>query len=195
MAHFGQNRCHTPRPAVEGEAGGGEPPRVSGLEHGAEVIVLGQAVVPLVVEPVVAGDVAVAVGPQQGDQVDAADDGVVLAGPVAGDQVDRLGVGLVQGRIIEDQQPARAVDQGAGLLSEALAVGHQAEQEPGEGVMRRGIDGLGLHLGGLRAGEELGAGDNEVDVSGVVTLNVVCHNGHRNILGRANFHGRKATTA
>src|SRR5206468_5218001 len=107
-------------PAVEGDAGGGEPPRVSGLEHGAEVVVLGQAVVPLVVEPVIAGDVAIAVGPQQGDQVDTTDDGVVLAGPVAGDQVDRLGVGLVQGRIIEDQQSAGAVEQGFGLLPQGL---------------------------------------------------------------------------
>jgi hypothetical protein len=125
--------------------------------------------------------VAVTVGPQQGGQVDAADDGVVLAGPVAGDQVDRLGVGLVQGRIVKDQQTAPAVDQRVSLPPQDLGVGLQAEQEPRERVMGRRVESLGLHLGGLRAGEELGAGDDEVDLFGVATLNVVCHKDHCNI--------------
>src|SRR6185437_11819808 len=54
---------------------------VGGVEHVAEMIVLGVSV-RLVVDAVVAGNVAVAVGPQQRHQVDALDDGVMFTRPV-----------------------------------------------------------------------------------------------------------------
>ena len=91
----------------------------------------------LVVDPVVAGDVAVAVGPQQGQQVDALDDAVVLARPVPADQVDLAGVGLVQGGVVEDQDAVVEADLGPGLLPEGLGVGLQAGQQAVEGVMGR----------------------------------------------------------
>jgi hypothetical protein len=59
------------------------------------VVVLGLAV-GLAEDAVIDRDLAVAVGPQQGDQVDAQDDVVVLAGPVAGNEVEVLGVLLVE---------------------------------------------------------------------------------------------------
>ena len=76
------------------------------LKHRQEVVVLGQAVLGLVVEPVVAGYDPIAVGPDDGDQVDAPDDPLVLARPVAADQVDLLGVVLIERRVVEDQQAA-----------------------------------------------------------------------------------------
>ena len=70
------------------------------------------------------------------------------------------------------------------------------EQEPRESVVGRGVGGLRLHLGGLRAGEMLGGGDHEVDVTGVAALNSVHHKGHRSSRsGRAVPCGRKITTA
>ena len=134
---------------------------------------------------------AVAVGPEQGRQVDAPDDCVVLAGPVPGDQVDRLGIRFVERRIVDDQHAAGAVDQGPGFLPEGLRVGLQAEQEPGEGVVGWGIAGLRLHLGGLHAGEELGTGDDEVDVvnGGAFRLWRV-HLGHHGLLSPSAKSGR-----
>ena len=102
----------------------------------AEVVVLGQAVVVLVIKPVVAGDVAVAVGPRQGGQIDPANDVVVLAGPAPGDQFHRLGIGLVQGRIVQDEDAPLAIDQGAGLPPQGLGVGLQAVQESWAGESR-----------------------------------------------------------
>ena len=58
---------------------------------------------------------------------------------MAADQFDPLGVGLVQGRVVEDRKAALAVNQRAGLPLEDLGVGLDPAEEPGEGVMRRGV--------------------------------------------------------
>jgi hypothetical protein len=49
-------------------------------------------------------DLAVAIGPQQGDQIDPPDWLLVLARPVAGDQPDVPGAALVEGRVVDDQR-------------------------------------------------------------------------------------------
>ncbi len=59
--------------------------------------------VDLAVDPVIAGDLAVAFDPQQGEQLDAANDLVVLARPLAADQLELLGVELIERAVVDDQ--------------------------------------------------------------------------------------------
>lgn len=94
----------------------------------------------------------------------------MLAGPVAADQLDLLGIGLVQGRVIQDQDAALAVDQRPGLLPEGLGVRFDPAQQPGEAVVGRWLVRVWRHGGGLGTGNGLGAGDQEVDVVGVAAF-------------------------
>ena len=80
------------------------------------------------------------------------------------DQFDRLGIGLVQRRVVEDQDPVGAADQGPGLLPQRLGVGLGAVEQAAEGVVGRGVFAWRLHAGGLRTGDGAGAGDQVVDV-------------------------------
>src|SRR5262249_26228089 len=98
-----------------------EPPRVGHVDHGAAVGGLGRRLC-VVVDAVVAGDDAVAVGPDQGDEVDPLDDLLVLARPVAADEVDVSGVGLVQHGVVQHQDPLLEADLGPGLQPEGLGV-------------------------------------------------------------------------
>jgi hypothetical protein len=88
-------------PAVEKHVSGREAAGLGHEEQLPEVVVLGPAV-GLAEDPVVAGNLAVGVGPQHGDQVNAADGLVVLARPVASDQYDFLSVELVERDIFDD---------------------------------------------------------------------------------------------
>src|SRR6185312_13595347 len=89
-------------PAIEGDTTWLEAAGLGLLEHRQVVVVPGHAVLGLVVDPIVAGDDRVTIGPDQADQVDAPDDPLVLARPVTADQFDLLGVVLVEGRVVED---------------------------------------------------------------------------------------------
>jgi hypothetical protein len=183
-------------PAVKGHAPWLEAAGLGLVEHRPEVVVLGQAVLALVVEPVVAGDDPVAIGPDQGDQVDAPDDPLVLTRPVAADQVDLLGVVLVQSRVVEDEQAPLAVDHRAGLVPERGGVGLQPMQEPGEGVVGRRVGRFRLHRGGLRTAERSGRGDEEIDVVGVATFGLGgVHSAHHAGPSHSAQHGQPATTA
>jgi hypothetical protein len=53
--------------------------------------------------PEVDRELAVAAGPEQADQVDAADHDAPLARPVPGDQRDVVGLRLLLGRVVDDQ--------------------------------------------------------------------------------------------
>ena len=80
------------------------------------------------------------------EAVDALHHGVVLAGPVAGDQLDGLGVGLVEGRVVDDEDAVVAADVVPGLAPEHLGVGFEAVQESGEGVWAGGSGRSGWTL-------------------------------------------------
>jgi hypothetical protein len=129
-----------------------------------EQVVLGQAVVGFVVEAVVTGDVAVAVSPQQGQQVDALDGAVVLARPVPADQAHLPGVGLVQGGVVQDQDALVELDLGAGLLPEGFGIGLQTRQQAAEGVVGGRGGARGLDARRLGAAELAGRGQQELDV-------------------------------
>jgi len=150
-------------------------------QHLPEVVILGLAV-GLAIDPVVAGDLAVAVGPQQGDQVDAADDLLVLARPVVGDQVDLAGVQLVVGAVVDDEHALVLLDQRLGLVPEGPGVGFLPVQQPRERVVGRGEVRLGLHARGLRTTDDLGGGDQELDVILVGTA----RGAHSSIIGAVN---------
>jgi hypothetical protein len=116
--------------------------------------------------------------------------------PVAGYQLDLPGVELVEGRVVEDQQPAVGVDHGPGLLPERGGVGLEAMEQPGEGVVGRGIGRLRLHGGGLGAGECPGRGDEEIDGVGVETLGLWgVHATHHGRPSEPAQYGRPITTA
>src|SRR5437868_8630954 len=66
--------------------------RFGSLEHLLKMIVLGQAISGLVKEAVVTRDVAVAIAPQESDEVDARDDISMFARPVARDQFNLASV-------------------------------------------------------------------------------------------------------
>ena len=127
------------------------------------MVILGFAV-GLAVEPEVTGDLAVAVGPEQRDQVDPADGLVVLARPMARDQSDVLGVGLGERGVVQHQGTAGSLHGGLGLGPLGVGVGLQPVEESVEGVVRRGEVGLGLHARGLRTTDPPLGSNQELDV-------------------------------
>jgi hypothetical protein len=60
------------------------------------VVILGEAIA-LVINAIIARLHGIAVGPGQGDEVDAADYPMVIAGPLMADQLDVAGAGFVEG--------------------------------------------------------------------------------------------------
>ena len=157
-------------PAVEEDGPGAEPAALGRVDHGAEVVVLGQAVDGLVVDPVVQRQDAVAVGPDQADQVDAPDHRLVLARPVAMDRLDLLGVELVERGVVEDQDAVVLLDQRLDLAVEGLGVGLEPVEQPGVGVVGGRVAGRRLAPRGLAAAGRPRRGDQEVDVVGVAAL-------------------------
>jgi hypothetical protein len=93
------------------------------------MVVLGQGIVGLVKEAIVTRQTVRAVAPQQGDQVDAADNAVVLAGPVTVDEFDFGGIGLVQRGVIHDQDAGVAVNMLLGLVPERGRIGLDAVEQ------------------------------------------------------------------
>ena len=122
-------------PGIEQHAGWLEAPFLGLLQHLSEVIVLGLAIGGLVVDAVVHRDEPLAIGPEQGDEVDALHDLLVLARPVPAHQLDLGAIGLVQGRVIQDEAAGRAVHQGLNILPESAAVGGLAQQQASPAVM------------------------------------------------------------
>jgi hypothetical protein len=157
-------------PAIEEHGVGLESPAFGGLEHGEEVIVLGQIVLGLVVDPRVQGKRAIAIGPHQADQIDATDDRLVLARPVAMDRLDRLGVELVEGRVVEDQDAIGLVDQRLDLSVEDLGVGLDSVKHASIGVMCGWVASGRLTASGLATTRGLGGSDEEVDIIDVAAL-------------------------
>src|SRR6202451_4776698 len=101
-------------PTVEADTLGVQTTLEGGTQLLGEQVVLAVAVVGLVIDAVVAGDVAIPIGPDQGQEVDALDHGVVLARPVPADQVNLAGIGFVKGGVIHQQDAVVAPDAGAG---------------------------------------------------------------------------------
>ncbi len=81
------------------------------------------------VDAEVHGQELLAVGPQQGHQVDALHHLVVLARPVPAHQLDLRPVGLVQRGVVQDEVATLKVHQVLHLLPQRLAVRGLAQQK------------------------------------------------------------------
>lgn len=163
MSAYGLEVFEAGVPTVEQDITWGKATCFRHVEHGEEVVVLGQAVVGFVVDPVVTGDASIAVGPEQGDEVDAPDDGVMFAGPVAIDQFDLFGVGLIERGIVEDQDAFVALGDRLGLAPKGLGVGLKPIEQAGKGIVSRCNWGVGLHSSGLRTTERGERGHKEIN--------------------------------
>src|SRR5215204_6257946 len=157
-------------PAIEGHARRLEPAPVRLPDHPLKVIVLRQGVLLLVEDAVIDRHMPVAVCPQQRNQVDAAHHRVVLARPVARHQLDLLGVGLVQSRVVYDQDALAQADLRARFRPQRRGVRLHAMQQTRESVM--GWRPLIVALYFRRFGRTDGArrSNHEVDVVVVRTL-------------------------
>src|SRR5215216_6811625 len=109
-------------PAIKDHASRLKASLVRLFEHRLEVVVLRQGVLLLVEDAVVNGDVAVAVRPQQRNQVDAAHHRVMFTRPVARHQFDLAGVRLIQGRVVYDQNALAQTHLTARLAPQRLGV-------------------------------------------------------------------------
>jgi len=150
-------------PAVEQNIFRREASAFGDEEHLPKVIVLRSAIV-FAENAVIDGEFAVAVGPKQGDQVDALDDFVMLARPVFGHQINVFCVRFVEGRIVNNQDAFGLFDEWLRLLPEDFRVGFETLQEPSERVMSGRIRRVGLHACGLGAGESPRGSDKKIDI-------------------------------
>jgi hypothetical protein len=95
------------------------------LEHGLEVIVIGEAAEWLIKQAIIAGDGVLTITLQQGQQIDTADDTMMFTGPMAVHQFDLLGIQLVKRGIVEDQQAVVAIVMLLGFVPEWCSIGLQ----------------------------------------------------------------------
>ena len=114
-------------------------------QHGKEVIVLCQRVLLLVKDAVVTRYMAVAVSPQQRDEVDAADHRMVFARPVALNQLHLLGKGFVQSRVVYDKDALGQTHLAVRFPPQRCGIRFKAVQEARESVMCRGLRFVRLH--------------------------------------------------
>jgi hypothetical protein len=88
----------------------------------------------------------------------------MLATPMAGDQFHLPGVRLVQGGVIQDQDPSFQVYQATGFLPQRLRVGRLSPQQTTEGIMGWATLGARLASGGFGTGETLLGGYQKVNI-------------------------------
>jgi len=77
-----------------------------------KVFVFGLSPFWFVINPKVAGDEGLTLRPEQGQKGNPLDYLLVLAAPVMRHQRHLLGIGLIQGRVIQDQKPLPQVHEG-----------------------------------------------------------------------------------
>ena len=160
---------HARVPTIEENALGRETPLPRGQQHGEEMLVLRDAIMRFVVDAVINRDDAVAIGPDESNEVDAVDDGVMLARPVPGDQVHLPGVGFVERRVVTDEDAFRSINERGDFLPQSGGIGFEAVQEAGEGIVGGRIGAARLETSRLDATDGAGRGDEEVDVLSVGT--------------------------
>ena len=101
----------------------------------------------LVVQAKIAGQSSIAIRPHQTDEVDPLHHLVLFARPMARHQRHLAGIGLVQRRVVDDQQAFAAARYTAHFRPQRLTIRRQALQQARVGVMRgfvaRRRDGCG----------------------------------------------------
>jgi hypothetical protein len=96
--------------------------------------------------------------------VDALNNAMMFARPVAMHQGNLAGIVFVQRGIVNDQQPARAVDKQLGLLPEPRRIWLKPLKKSVHGIMRGPMRRVRLHTGGFATRDHVRCGDQEIDV-------------------------------
>ena len=152
-------------PAIENHALRHETAPVGRLQQQCpEMIVLGQGIPGLVVEPVIDRNMAIPIRPQQRDPVDALDHGMVLARPMPAHPFDFPGIRFIQRRIIRHQDTATAGNLPGGFSPQYRCIRFQPVQQTSEGIMRRWHRLVGLRARHLRRAAHPRRRDQKIDV-------------------------------
>jgi hypothetical protein len=76
------------------------------------MLMFAETILTFIVEAIVAGPMALALSPQERDEVDAMHHLLVLARPVARHHLQLFGIPLVQGSVVYDEHPTPFVNMG-----------------------------------------------------------------------------------
>jgi len=128
-----------------------------------EMVVLRLAVIRLVIDPVITRQVALAIGPEQRQQVDPLDHSMMLARPHVMDKVHLPRVRLVQDGVIQHQDPGVQPNLRLHLQPQGVVGWLKPVQQPGVRIMRgfnrtNRVGPLRLHRRRIHRG-----GDQKVD--------------------------------
>jgi len=78
-------------------------------------------------------------GPEQGHQGDSLHHPALLTAPVKGHPLHLPGIGLIQGGVVQHQQPPLPIHESLGCPPQRLRVGRLPLQQAGEGVVGRRV--------------------------------------------------------
>jgi hypothetical protein len=151
-------------PAIEQYTFGTEAAFFGRLKHLAKMIVLRLAICRLVIEAIITGYVAVAIGPQKRDEIYTANHLAMFARPVAAYEFDLFGVLLIKSRIVQHQYAAFEINLMARFLLEVFTVGFDTQQQTVDGIVRRGVRIVWLHPCCFCAAIDSGSSNQKVNV-------------------------------
>ncbi len=124
-------------PTVEANVLRGEPALLGGVEHRPEMRVFGHPIHRSVGKAAVKGKFGSSVCPQQGDEIDAVDTAMMLAAPVFVNECDVSGMRLVEGAVVEHENPARLGHESLDFAPQCLGVGRQSLQQTSVRIVGR----------------------------------------------------------
>jgi len=129
----------TPVPAIEEHTSWLETSFLSCKKHLAKMIILRRAIRRLIKEAIITRYVAVAIGPQKRDEIDATNHLAMFARPMAAYEFDLFSVLLIKSRIVQHQDAASEINLMTRFLPEVIAVGINAQQQTVDGIVSRGV--------------------------------------------------------
>ena len=106
----------------------------------------------------------VALRPQHGNQVDAGNQAVMFVRPVAHRQLHLLRIGLVQGRVVYDQDALGQADLAAGFTPQRLSGWLKSVQQARKSILGWGLLLNAVHACGFRGADRARRGYKKVDV-------------------------------
>ena len=103
------------------------------------MIVLSFAVAIFVKDAEIDGDASKTIGSEQSYQIDAFDDFFLVTRPMPVNKRIARRVGLFQGRIVENQNPARQIDLRSRFVPQRVRIGFKARQQSSKTVVRGSV--------------------------------------------------------
>lgn len=107
---------------------------------------------------------AIALGPQQSNQIDAGNNFFLFARPMPVNQLVSFRIRLFKRRIVENQNSLIEIDLRARFRSKRFGIRFKPGQKSGKSIMRRRILALGLNTLGFGRGDDTRRRNNNVDV-------------------------------